>query len=246
MTSGHPGRSRGDGPARRHAHASVRLGLTLRSVVLRPREGYAAAMRTGERRARAGERLPEGVTPYVLALAGGAAGMCLWLKFGALAGLRHARVADFDSGVLIAALLVGVVLGLAGQVLWGAVGSWCVARLGGRARARDLRLAWGASALPLVGVLVLLAPDLILAGPGVFTIDPLGDAIATAWAALSIAVGIALAVWSLWLFVRGVEVASGLRLRRAVPAVLAGAACFALLAGGLAMAGTLVASKTVL
>ncbi|CAN5566205.1 hypothetical protein BH24ACT26_BH24ACT26_00860 [soil metagenome] len=222
----------------------MRLGLTLRSVALCPRDGYAAAKRTGERRARAGERLPEGVSPYVLALVGGAAVMCLWLKVGALGGLRDATSAGIDGAVVASALVLGGLLSVAGQFLWGAAGPRLLLRLGGHARGRDLRLAWGASAFPLVGVLLLLPLDLVLVGPSVFAIDPLSDSIATAWAALSIAVGVALAAWSLWLFLRGVEVASGLRLRRAAPAALLGTGGFALLVYAVALLSSLAMSRT--
>ena len=235
----------GERRAPRHsASAPTRLGLTLRSVVLRPREGYAAAKRTGERRARAGERLPEGAAPYVLSAAGGAALMCLWLKLGALSGLRQARTADYDAGLVLAAVVVGALLSVSGQMMWGAVGPWVVARLGGRARPRDLRLAWGASFFPLVGVLALLPLDLVIVGRGTFGSDPLSDRIATAWAALSIALGLALLVWSAWLFLRGVEVASELRLGRALPAALAGGLCLVASIAGLAAVGTLAAPGT--
>ncbi len=226
----------------RHLEASTRLGLTLRSVMLRPRDGYASAKRAGERRARAGDRLPEGASPYVLTATGGAALMCLWLKLGALVGLREANRTEFDGGVVAAAILLGALLGLCGQALWGSIGPWLVARLGGTARGRDLRVAWGAAALPLVGMLVLLPLDLAIVGPGVFGSDPLSDSIATAWAAISIAFGVALTAWSAWLLVRGVEVASRLRLRWALPAAVIGALCVVAAIGGLIAVGALAIS----
>ena len=213
-------------PPRHRATTPTRLGLTLRSVALSPRAGYSSAKRTGERRARAGERLPEGVAPYVLAAAGGAALMCLWLKLGALTGLRQARIGQYDAAVVVAALLLGVVVSLTGQMLWGSLGPRVVKRLGGEAKPRDLRLVWGASFFPLMGVLALLPFDLVIVGTGIFTVDPLPDPIATAWAALSISVGVALLIWSGWVFLRGVEVASGLRLRRALVAASVGGLCF--------------------
>ena len=209
--------------------------MTLRSVALSPRDGYAAAKRTGERRARAGERLPEGLSPYVLSAAGGAALMCLWLKLGALLGLRESRLEQYDGALVVAALLLGVSISLAGQALWGALGPPLVQRLGGCARSRDLRLVWGASSFPLVGVLALLPLDLLIVGRAVFSVDPVGDAIATAWASASIALGLALLAWSGWLFLRGVQVASDLRLRRALPAAVAGGLCVGALMGCLVL-----------
>src|SRR5688500_1684020 len=51
---------------------SARLGLTLRSVLLSPHDGFAAALKSTERRSRAGRRPAEGLAPYVLAAVGGA------------------------------------------------------------------------------------------------------------------------------------------------------------------------------
>jgi hypothetical protein len=161
--------------------------------------------------------------------------MCLWLKLGALAGWRTARVARFDTGLVVAALLLGTAISLSGQMLWGALGPRLVARLGGEARARDLRLGWGAAFFPSVGVLALLPLDLMIVGRGVFSIDPLADPIATAWAATSIALGVALLAWSAWLFLRGVQVASSLRMRWALLASLGAAFCAAAPVGGLVL-----------
>jgi hypothetical protein len=229
--------ARAAGPHRRHS-APVRLGLTLRSVLLVPRDGFAAAIRTAERRARAGERLAEGTAPYVLAAAGGAGAMMAWLKVGALAGWRSAAAARLEPGVLPSAVVLGALLGVAAQLAWGAAGPPLAARLGGGARPRDLRLVWGASGLPQTFALAVLLPgDLVIVGPAAFTSDPLRDPVATMWAALSIALGLALVVWSAWIFVRGVEVATGLEWRRAIVMGLWGALC----AGVLVAALTLVA-----
>jgi hypothetical protein len=168
--------------------------------------------------------------------------MGLWLKLGALAGLRTTGGGEVDAVVVAASFVLGAALGVAGQLLWGAVGPWIVARVGGDARARDLRLAWGASALPLAGVLLLLPLDAALVGSAVFAVDAVGDSIARGWAALSIACGVALALWSLWLFARGVEVAAGLRPGRAALAVVVCIAGCAALVYGLGALARLVAS----
>ena len=228
--------------SRRHLSSAARLGLTLRSVMLTPRAGYASAVVATERRVRTGERLPEGRTPYVLAALGGAGAMCLWLKLGALAGWRTVGVRSFDLGILFGALVAGACVSLACQLTWGALGSALSARLGGRARARDLRLVWGAAAFPQVFVLLLVPMDLAVAGPPAFTAAPLGDSISMAWAALSVALGAALGVWSGWLFLRGMEVATNLRLRRAIIVAAGAALCVSALVGAFAWAGTLVVS----
>lgn len=198
---------------------SARLGLTLRAILLTPAEGFKGAVRAADRRERAAQRPAEGVFPYVLAAAGGAAFFLLWLKIGALAGLRDASLDSYRAEYLTASVVAGGVLGVVAQYVWGAVG----ARTLVRSSARNLRLVWGAAAFPqLFSLLILLPLDLLIVGPEAFTSDQLGDPLATAWAALSIALGVALGVWTGYLFIRGVSVTvSAGRGRTAVAAVCA-------------------------
>jgi hypothetical protein len=226
--------------SRPHLSSAARLGLTLRAVMLTPRSGYASAFKAAERRERTGASVAEGRTPYVLAALGGAGAMTLWLKLGAW---RTAGADAFDRGVLVGALVVGGLASVAGQFAWGAVGPALAGRLGGRARPRDLRLAWGAAAFPQVFILLLVPVDVAVAGPAAFTTAPLADSIVTAWAALSVAVGASLATWSAWLFLRGVEVATGLRLGRAAVVTVGAATCLALVIGAFAWAGSLAISR---
>lgn len=228
--------------SRRHLSSAARLGLTLRSVMLTPRAGYASAVVATERRERTGERLPEGRTPYVLAALGGAGVMCLWLKLGALVGWRTAGAGAFDYSVLAGALLVGAVASVGCQLAWGALGSALSGRVGGRARARDLRLVWGAASFPQIFVLLLLPIDLTVTGPPALTTAPLQDSIVTAWAALSVAAGAALGAWSAWLFLRGMEVATNLRLRAAAIVTFGAALCIAAVLGASVWAGTVAVS----
>ncbi|MBW3595399.1 MAG: hypothetical protein KY391_07450, partial [Actinobacteria bacterium] len=201
------------------SHGSARLGLTLRSVLLAPHDGFAGAFRTAERRAAADLRPAEGVAPYVLAGIGGAALMSLWLKIGALGGFREVCSSEQVGAFIAAALVLGALLGLVAQALWGVVGRAVLRGMHGDAERGSLRLVWGASAFPQVLVLALLLPlDLLIVGTDAYTTGSLADPLATAWAAFSIAIGISLAVWSLFLFVRGVEVAGGLTFWRAVVA----------------------------
>jgi hypothetical protein len=200
---------------------SARLGLTLRAILLTPAEGFQAAVRAADRRERAAQRPAEGVFPYVLAAAGGAAFFLLWLKIGALAGLRDASLESYRAEYLTASVVAGGVLGVVAQYVWGAVGARTLGRP--RSSARNLRLVWGAAAFPqLFSLLILLPLDLLIVGPEAFTSDQLGDPLATAWAALSIALGVALGVWTAYLFIRGVSVTvSTGRGRTAVAAVSA-------------------------
>jgi hypothetical protein len=77
-------------------------------------------------------------------------------------------------------------------------------------------------------VLVLLPLDLIIVGPEIFATTKPGDSVATGWASISIALGLLMAVWSISLFARGVQVVAHLGLLRAIGAVIAAATCLSL------------------
>ena len=226
VTPSRPGRVPADS-----ARASVRLGLVLRSILVAPRVGFESAIEASRRRARIRARSSEGAAPFVLAAMGGASMMLLWLKLGGMADLRDVGPRAYDAGLLVAALVAGALVGLGGQWLW----SEAAARLAGATRralrrdegadppgvsvparsggasAPELRLVWGAAAFPQVLPLFVLLPlDLLIVGPGAFTTVPMSDSLATAWAALSVALGVAIALWSAFLFVRGVQVATEL------------------------------------
>lgn len=203
---------------RDRAQSSARLGLTLRSVLVAPRAGFRAALAGADRRAGAELRPAEGIAPKVLAAAGGAALSLLWLKIGALAGVREVCSAAYLTAYIAGAALLGGLLAVVAQSLWGWVGPRSVAALGGERPARhDLRLVWGASSFPQVlALLVLLPLDLLIVGRDSFTTVELVDPVSTAWAAFSIALGVSALVWTLFLLVRGVGAASGLEGVRAV------------------------------
>jgi hypothetical protein len=206
--------------AGRATRASARLGLTLREVLLAPRAGFESAFKMAEGRARAGRRPAEGFVPYSLSALGGAALFLLWLRLASLLGLRDTPC-DFRWSYLVGAAVLGALLSLAGQALWGLIGARTAASLHAEASGRDLRIAWGVALFVQVVALVFLLPlDLLIVGPETFTTERLGDSVSTAWAALSIAVGVSLAAWSLWLFVRGNQAATGLGLGRAIAATV--------------------------
>jgi hypothetical protein len=168
--------------------------------------------------------------------------LLLWLKLGGLLELRSADSADFRWAYVAGAIVSGAVLGVLGQLLWGAIGGATARHLGGDARARDLRLVWGAAALPQVIALAFLLPlDLVIVGRETFTTDRLGDPVDTAWAALSIAAALSLAAWSLWIFVRGVQVASGIGTIRAIAGTIAATLCLAVVIGSAAIGAAALA-----
>jgi hypothetical protein len=220
------------------------LGATLRSVLVSPRAGFDAATRSLARKERSGARPAEGLSTYVLSAAGGASLVLLWLKLSALLGLRGGPGTAFHWWFLVGGCVVGSVLALAAQLLWGAVGPRLLSRLGGSSSSKSLRLIWGASAFPQVAALLLLLPaDLVIVGPQTFTTQAPGDPVASVWAALSVAIAVALAVWSVCLFLVGIEVAARVKLSRSAAAGGVATLCLAVVVvifrfGAVALAGT--------
>lgn len=226
---------------RDRSQASARLGLTLRSVLLSPRAGFAAALSNAERRARAGRRPAEGVAPIVLSALGGASVALLWLKVGALLGVREVCNPSYLAGYIVATAVLGGLLALIAQSVWGLIGPPIGGSLSGGSPERyELRLIWGASAFPQVFALVLLLPlDLLIVGQDTFTTTELVDPVSTAWAAFSIALGVSALVWSLFLLFRGVGSATELSGGRAVLCA-AGAVLSVVLVLGALVAATLL------
>ena len=173
------------------------------------------------------------MAPYVLTALGGAALILLWLKLGSLLGVRDVAAVEFRWSYLAFAAIAGALLALIAQLMWGAIGSFALRFLDEGPSARDLRVVWGASAFPqIVGLVLLLPLDLLIVGTDTFTSERLNDPLATGWAALSIAFSFSLAVWSLFIFARGVEVAASVSLPKALGFTLIGVACLAALVGG--------------
>jgi hypothetical protein len=208
---------------------SATLGRRLRGVLVAPAAGFESAISAADRRARAGEGLAEGLTPYVLAIVGGASLMIGWLKIGGLFGGRDVDPTQFGFAELIFALVTGAVLAILGQAVFAVVAPPVVRVFRGGLTGRDARIVWGAAAFPQVfTVLVLLPLDLIIVGPEIFATTKPGDSVATGWASISIALGLLMAVWSVSLFTRGVQVVAHFGLVRAIGAVVVAATCLSL------------------
>lgn len=226
----------------RSSSSSAHLGATLRTVLFAPLAGFEAALRTCRRRARIGSARPEGMSPYVLTAIGGAAAAMLWLKVSPLAGLRADSQLLFRWSYLVAAGMLGVALMLGAQFLWGLLGPAMLRAVGLGAEARELRLVWGAAAFPQVFAVGLLMPmDLAIVGPEAFMNVRVEDPLSATWAALSVGVALALALWSLWLFVRGIQTAAEVPARRAVMGALPALA----LVGGLLLGLRIAAASVV-
>ena len=228
--------------AGRRTRASARLGSLLRAIAFSPKQGFCAAAAMLDRRQRAHRYPVEGVAPYVLSAIGGAALVLLWLKTGSLLGLRHVTAAGFQWLYVGGAVLAGGLLGLVSQLAWGLVGSLVLRSLAGSVSAAELRTVWGAAALPQVlAVAVLLPLDVVIAGPAAFTTQPLGDSLSVTWAALSVVIACLLALWSLGLFLRGVEVVSGVSLLKASVGVAVACACLVVVVAGFSIAALNIA-----
>ena len=201
-------------------------------MLLTPRTGFEAAITAGDRRSRTVESPSEGLLPTILAFAGGTGAMLLWLKVGALVGARDA-VGGFEWGLLVAALAIGGLVYVLAQASWGLVGPRVISALRGSAPSGLLRLVWAAAACPMALGLLLLPVDLLVVGPEAVTSSAPGETMETAWAALSISLHVAAAVWSLYLLFRGTQVVGRIGTGRAVAAIVAGLALVALLIAGL-------------
>lgn len=205
----------------RRSNRSAHLGSTLRSVMLRPGDGFAQVLGVTERRRDRGFRTPEGAAPSVLAALGGAALMSVWLKVGGALELRTFAAADFRWAFLVASLLIGAGVGILAQLMWSVLAGLVARRFGRRVDQAELRTVWGAASFPLVfALLPLLLVDVALVGPASFTTERLSDPVSTGWAAISIAMGTALVFWWMCLLTRGFSVVTGFNLVRALPALL--------------------------
>jgi hypothetical protein len=169
----------------------------------------------------------------VLTFLGGAALALLWLKLGALAGLREFCEPRFLGGYIAAAAVLGGLLALPAAGLW-SVGGGPLASLlrGDRTAPGTLRFVWGAAAFPLVLATVVLLPlDLVVVGPETFTTEELSEPLSTAWAAFSLALGVSALAWGVWIFLRGYAAASGISMRRALGGLALAAVALALVVG---------------
>jgi hypothetical protein len=174
----------------------------------------------------------------VLSAAGGAAVGLLWLKIGALIGVREVCSTAYLPGYIVATAVLGAAVSLIAQSVWGLLGPPMSKGLQTEEPERhEFRLVWGAAAFPQVFALVLLLPlDLLIVGQDSFTTTELVDPVSTAWAAFSIALGVSALIWSLFLLYRGVGSATDSSGARALGGSLGAVASAALVVGALVVA----------
>lgn len=227
----------------RRPGTSAHLGSTFRSVLIDPARGFSGILERRARRDETGARLAEGIAPYVLSSIGGISGMLVWLKIGSLVGAREVAGSDFRWSLLVAAAVIGALVAVAAQALWALIARIPLATTESAGSRSELRLVWGAAAVPQVIALLLLFPlDLLIVGPDTFTSTRLVDPLATGWAALSIALSVSAWVWSAYLLYRGTSIASGSGGSRAViataTAALSAAVIVAAVAGIVMLGGS--------
>jgi hypothetical protein len=170
--------------------------------------------------------------------------MLTWLKVGALLGLRHSDGGHNLWSFLVLSLVVGAIVAEGTLFLWSWVGRAPLRALGVDASPRELRAIAGLAGLPQLFSIALIFPvDLLVAGRASFTTEALADPVSQLWAALSVAVSIALAVWSLVIVIRGLQSLGDLRLMPAAATGALGALCLAGLAFVL-LAGTAALTRT--
>jgi hypothetical protein len=114
-----------------------------------------------------------------------------------------------------------------------------VSRIGKSSEPRDLRTIWGLAAFPAAaGFILIVLLDIVIAGREAYT-KVEGSSLVTGWSAGSLAIGLSLGVWSLYLFVQGLRVAAEVPPSRSIMVVLVGLLCLMVGAvlGGFAVVG---------
>lgn len=180
-------------------------------------------------------RVSTGKTPYVLAFLGGASLALLWLKIGALVGIREFCEPRYLGGYVAATAALGGILALPASALFSVGGASLGPVLhGDRPSPSTLRFVWGAAAFPLVLATVVLLPlDLLVVGPETFTTEELSEPLSTAWAAFSLALGVSALAWGVWIFLRGYAAATGVSGRRSLAGLAVAVGTVALVVGAI-------------
>lgn len=202
------------------SRGSTRFGATVRGVLVSPGSAFVPALKRAE-------TTSEGASTYVLSAMGGAAAMVLSLKIRALVGLRALTPDDFSWGLFVTSLVLAAFVAVGAQVVW----SFVAPAAGGRdsGSPRSFRAVWALSACAQIPAVLLLAPlDVLFVGEGAFTTTDGGDSVALAWMALSTALSVSLAVWSVYVFTKGTAVATRATTGRTAGVVVLGVAAAAL------------------
>lgn len=198
-------------------------GSALRTILTAPRKGFTRALRLSrdDDGGRAGS-----ILVLLLSGLGGAYLLLMFLKIRGLVGFREVSPEDTQWwGGLGLAVVAAVVAGIIGHFLFGLAAPPLVARVGKRCKPRDLRTIWGLSSFPAaVGFTLLVILDLVIAGREAYS-SLEGSSLTTGWAAGSLAIGLSLGAWSLYLFLQGLQVAADVRPSRSIMVLLVAVLC---------------------
>jgi hypothetical protein len=146
--------------------------------------------------------------------------MGLWLKLTSLLKIFDRPISATEWSFVLGGLALGAILASIAYVAWTRLAPRAIDSDRDVSRAR-LRVAWSFSDFPLALYAAVLLPlDLLIVGPEIFSTDRLDGTFAMVWSALSLALLVASAAWSVYLFVRGVEAAVGSRVQSTVPLIV--------------------------
>ena len=192
-------------PARRST--STALGGRLRSVLMSPRSGFRSAMRDGV--ATRAARSP--LTSFMVLL-GGIATMALWLKVTGLAQVADRPSAEATWATVLPTLALGGLFGILAYISWSRYAPRMIQTGKAETMSERLKLVWSFADFPLALYAAVILPlDFLIVGPEIFSTDPVEGTFAMIWAGLSVALLVSAAAWSIYLFTRGVEAATGKR-----------------------------------
>ena len=146
--------------------------------------------------------------------------MVLWLRLTSLLRIFDRPISATEWSFVLGGLVLGAILAAIAYVIWTRLAPRMIDSDRGLSKDR-LRVAWSFSDFPLaLYVAVLLPLDLLIVGPEIFSTDRLDGTFAMIWSAMSLALLVALAAWSVYLFVRGVDAASGTRVQSIAPLII--------------------------
>ena len=202
-------------PPRSRRSSSSHLGSRLRTVLVSPRNGFRSAMRNGNAKAIASSPVS-----VLLVILGGMATMLMWLRLTSLFRIFDRPISSIEWSFVLGGLALGAILAAISYVVWTRLAPRMIDT--DRDLSKDrLRVAWSFSDFPLALYAAVLLPlDLLIVGPEIVSTDRLDGTFAMVWSAVSLALLMALAAWSIYLFVIGVDSASGTRVQSIAPLIV--------------------------
>ncbi|MDQ3986818.1 MAG: hypothetical protein M3280_10020 [Actinomycetota bacterium] len=173
-------------------------------------------------------------------LIGGFALLMIWFKVRSLFGLLDVEGLEFKWGPFVTLMVLAAILALSSSYLFSLLAASLARRLGGRGSSGELRAVWGAAAFPSIAIPLLIFPlDLLAVGTAAYTGDWEGT-FETAWAAISCALAISLAIYCSFLLFRGVSESTGLGRARSLETAFSAVVVLGIVVGLLLFALTTI------